>query len=118
MQLAGELLTSEAEHLLGAEELFFHLARPDLVVADHGFAGVAVAREVEAVVLADLDALAFGLARDEGRPLTLVPCNDGQAPAAYEVLGALARRVASGERSAPPAGPAGPSNGFEPPGVG
>ncbi|MCC6338378.1 MAG: phosphatase [Acidimicrobiia bacterium] len=79
-----------------ARELFFHLPRPDLVVADHGFAGGAVAIDVETVALADLDALAFGLVVDDGLPVTLVPCTDTQAPAAYECLAELARRVSGG----------------------
>lgn len=87
--------------LEAAQELLFHLARPDLVVGDQGFAGTAIAQEVETVAVADLDALAFGVAVDEGLPVTLVPCADGQPPAAYESLVVIGRRVAAKRASRP-----------------
>ncbi len=46
-----------------AEEWLFTLARPDLVVADHSYAGVASASGLEVVAFADLDVVALGRGR-------------------------------------------------------
>lgn len=73
-----------------ARELFFHLPGADLVMADHAFAGLAIAREIETVALADLDGMALGLVVDDGLPVTLVPCSDSEAPAAYDSLREIA----------------------------
>ena len=50
-----------------ANEWLFTLARPDLVVCDRTYAGVAVATGLEAVAFADLDGIALAVAAWQGR---------------------------------------------------
>ena len=69
-----------------AEEWLFTLARPDLVVADHVYAGVASASGLEVVAFADLDAVALAVAAWQGRAVRIVPLDDRRPPAAYAGL--------------------------------
>jgi hypothetical protein len=69
-----------------AEEWLFTLARPDLVVADHSYAGVASASGLEVVAFADLDAVALAVAAWQGRALRIVPLDDRRPPTAYAGL--------------------------------
>jgi hypothetical protein len=88
----GVAVVADQQQLLGdddvhaAEELLFTLPRPDLVVADRCFAGVALAAGLEAVAFADLDALALAVAAHRGRSLRLVPLDERRPPVAYEPL--------------------------------
>jgi hypothetical protein len=66
-----------------AEEWLFTLARPDLVVADHAYAGVAAASGLEVVAFADLDAVALAVAAWQGRAVRIVPLDDRRPPVAY-----------------------------------
>ena len=56
-----------------AQEWLFTLARPDLVVCDRTYAGVAVAGGLEVVAFADLDAVALAVAAWQGRGVRIVP---------------------------------------------
>jgi hypothetical protein len=78
------LLADDSVH--GAEEWLFTLARPDLVVADHSYAGVASASGLEVVAFADLDAVALAVAAWQGRALRIVPLDDRRPPTAYAGL--------------------------------
>jgi hypothetical protein len=78
-----------------AEEWLFTLARPDIVVADHTYAGVAVAAGLEVVAFADLDAVALAVAAWQGRALRLVPLDDRRPPGAYAGLLDLLESIAS-----------------------
>jgi hypothetical protein len=69
-----------------AKEWLFTLARPDLVVADHGYAGVAAAAGLEVVAFADLDAVALAIPAWQGRAVRIVPLDDRRPPAAYTAL--------------------------------
>jgi hypothetical protein len=71
------------------EELLFSVPHPDLVVADRGFAGGALRAGVEVVALADLDAVALGLAARRGLPATVVPIHERRPALAYSALEAL-----------------------------
>jgi hypothetical protein len=72
--------------LAAVDELLFSVAHPDLVVADRGFAGGAVRAGIEVVALADLDAVALGLAAVRRRPVSVVPVHERRPPSAYAVL--------------------------------
>lgn len=61
---------------------------PDLVVADHGFAGAAAQAGVDTLGLADSNDPALFVAEDEGRPLVTVPMDDNVAPQHYDALAA------------------------------
>lgn len=78
-----------------AEEWLFALARPDLVVADHTYAGVALASGLEVVAFADLDAVALAVAAWQGRALRIVPLDDRRPPSAYAGLLDLLETLAS-----------------------
>ncbi len=69
-----------------ASELLFTLARPDLVVCDRTYAGVAAGAGLEVVAFADLDAVALAVAAWQGRALRIVPLDDRRPPRAYSCL--------------------------------
>lgn len=85
----GAALLADAGQAAGPEWLFA-VGRPDLVVADRGFAGAALDAGHETVVLADLDVPAFGLASARSLPAHLVPLAFGLPPSAYAPLVDLA----------------------------
>jgi len=68
----------------GGDDWLFAVGRPDLVVADRGFAGAALRAGVETVAWADLDAPALALAAARGRAVVLVPLAERRPPTAYE----------------------------------
>jgi hypothetical protein len=78
-----------------AEEWLFTLARPDLVVADHTYAGVASASGLEVVAFADLDAVALAVAAWQGRAVRVAPLDDRRPPSAYAGLLDLLESIAS-----------------------
>lgn len=78
------LLADDGLH--AGPEWLFAVGRPKLVIADHGFAGAAIADGHQTIALADLDALALGVAARRGLPVCVVPLHDGRPPAAYEVV--------------------------------
>ena len=81
----GEGLLSE-ESVEAAGELLFTLPRPDIIVADRAFAGVALAAGLEVVAFADLDAVALAVAAWRGRAIRLVPLDVHRPPNAYRAL--------------------------------
>jgi hypothetical protein len=78
----GAALLAE-DSVEAAHEWLFTLPRPDLVVCDHTYAGVAVGAGIEGVAFADLDALALAVASWQGRALRIVPLDDRRPPGAY-----------------------------------
>ena len=56
---------------------------PDLVFADHGFAGTAIERGVDTVSIADVNDPALLVAHAQGRTGTVVVMDDNVAPQAY-----------------------------------
>jgi len=74
------------ESVQAADELLFNLPRPDLVVADRAFAGVALAAGLEVVAFADLDAVALAVAAWRGRAIRLIPLDERRPPHAYTAL--------------------------------
>jgi hypothetical protein len=69
--------SSEAMERMLAEE------RPDLVVADHGFAGAAIEAGVETVSVADVNDPALIVARALGRTEAVIVMDDNVRPEAY-----------------------------------
>ena len=69
-----------------ASEWLFTLPRPDLVVCDRTYAGVASGAGLEVVAFADLDAVALAVAAWQGRALRIVPLDDRRPPHAYSCL--------------------------------
>ena len=73
----------------GAGDWLFAVGRPDLVVADRGFAGVAVRSGCEVIAFADLDAPALSVAAARRRSILVVPIEEARPSADYAVLGQL-----------------------------
>lgn len=71
---------------------------PDLVVADHGWAGAAAERGIETLGLADSNDPALFVAQEEGRPITVVPLDDNVLPDLYDPVAA---HLVSWRRAAP-----------------
>jgi hypothetical protein len=74
-----------ARHTHSGEPMRRMLARerPDLVFADHGFAGAAIEAGVEAVSIADVNDPALLVARAQGRTRTVIVMDDNVSPVAY-----------------------------------
>jgi hypothetical protein len=91
-----------------AHEWLFTIARPDLVVCDRTYAGVAVGAGLEGIALADLDAVALAVAAWQGRALRVVPLDDRRPPKAYGGLLDLLETLAGASRDElePPTAPA------------
>jgi len=60
--------------------------RPDLVVADHGWAGAAAQSGIETVGFADCNDPGLFIGEEQGSMLATVPLDDGVAPHLYEPL--------------------------------
>ena len=68
--------------------------RPDLVVADHGFAGAAIEAGVETLSIADVNDPALIVAKAQGRTDVVVVMDDHVEPDAYwPCFQAIAARV-------------------------
>jgi hypothetical protein len=61
---------------------------PDLVVADHGWAGAAAEAGIDTLGLADSNDPALFVAEEEGKPLVTVPLDDNVPPRHYAPLAA------------------------------
>jgi hypothetical protein len=81
------MLTDEASarhtHSGDAMERILDHLTPDLVFADHGFAGAAIERGVDTVSIADVNDPALLVARAQGRTRTVIVMDDNVAPQAY-----------------------------------
>ena len=58
-------------------------ALPDLVLADHGFAGAAIERGIETISIADVNDPALLVAREQGRTEVVIVMDDNVEPDAY-----------------------------------
>jgi len=70
-------------HRPDAMERMLAAERPDLVLADHGFAGAAIEAGVETVSVADVNDPALLVAKAQGRTEIVVVMDDHVAPDAY-----------------------------------
>jgi hypothetical protein len=66
------------------DRLLDEIDQPDLVLADHGWAGGSITRGVETVCFTDVNDPAIAVAKADGLVDIVVPCDDNLAPAAYE----------------------------------
>jgi len=62
---------------------------PDLVFADHGYAGAAVARGIPAIAVMDTNDPALAVAWRRGADLRVIPMDDNRRPASYDVIAEL-----------------------------
>ena len=63
-------------------------APPDLVVADHGWAGAAAEAGIDTLALADCNDPALFVAEAEGKPVVTVPLDDNVPPHLYDPVSA------------------------------
>lgn len=59
---------------------------PDLVIADHGFAGAAIVRDVETLSFADVNDPALSVAKRRGLTEVVVPLDDNRDPERYAAM--------------------------------
>ncbi|HET7482018.1 MAG TPA: phosphatase [Actinomycetota bacterium] len=69
---------------------------PDLVLADHGFAGAAIQRGIETIAIMDINDHALAVAGRERDGVLIVPMDDNRLPASYEPSWRLFQAVISG----------------------
>ena len=81
----GELLHTHAPEPMVALLAALDVA-PDLVVADHGWAGAAVQAGLDVLGMADCNDPALFVAEHEGRSIITVPLDDNVAPHLYDPL--------------------------------
>jgi hypothetical protein len=70
-------------HKPDAMRLILSQERPDLVVADHGYAGAAIEAGIETLSIADVNDTALLVAKAQGRTEVVVVMDDHVDPAAY-----------------------------------
>jgi hypothetical protein len=66
------------------DALLDQIEQPDLVLADHGWAGAAIARGIEVVCFTDVNDPAIAVAKADGLVDIVVPCDDNLSPVSYE----------------------------------
>ena len=90
-------------HLPGAmEHILSSGAAPDLVVADHGFAGAAVTRGIPTIAVMDTNDPALAVAQARGREITIIPMDDNRRPDAYHVVAELFEQALLGDVTGEP----------------
>jgi len=84
----GELLHTHMPEPMQALLAALGDAPPDLVVADHGWAGAAAEAGIDTLALADCNDPALFVAEAEGKPVVTVPLDDNVPPHLYDPLSA------------------------------
>ena len=69
---------------------------PDIVLADHGFAGAALERGIPAVAFMDINDQALAVPWDEGKDVVIVPLDDNREPRFYEPSWRLFQLILAG----------------------
>ena len=57
---------------------------PDLVLADHGFAGAAIERDIPAIAVMDINDQALSIPWAEKKDVVIIPLDDNRPPRCYE----------------------------------
>jgi Phosphatase len=70
-------------HGAGPMEVMLEEARPDLVFADHGFAGAAIEAGIETISIADVNDPALVVAKHQGRTEIVIVMDDNVQPEGY-----------------------------------
>ncbi len=81
---------------------------PDVVFADHGFAGAAIRRGIPAIAIMDINDPALAVAAAEDNDVIVIPMDDNRVPRTYEPSWRLLGQALSGtaQSALPQAGPA------------
>jgi hypothetical protein len=70
---------------------------PDLVVADHGFAGAAITRGLDTLAFADVNDPALSVAKVRGLTRVVVPLDDNREPERYALMARYLAASAAGK---------------------
>jgi len=70
---------------------------PEMVFADHGFAGAAIERGIPTVAIMDINDHALAVAAAQGRDVTIVPLDDNRPARLYEPSWRLFEQIIGGE---------------------
>lgn len=79
------------------EALLAAVDPPDVVLADHGFAGAAIERGIPTIAVMDINDAALSVAWAEGKDITIVPMDDNRSPRLYEPSWRLFEQILSSE---------------------
>ena len=85
----GELLHTHLPEPMQALLAALGHEPPDLVVADHGWAGAAAEAGIDTLALADCNDPALFVAEAEGKPVVTVPLDDNVRPHLYDPVSAF-----------------------------
>lgn len=88
LAVGGELLHTHLPEPMQALLAVLADEPPDLVVADHGWAGAAAEAGIDTLALADCNDPALFVAEAEGKPVVTVPLDDNVRPHLYDPLSA------------------------------
>lgn len=69
---------------------------PEMVLADHGFAGAAIERGIPTIAVMDINDHALAVAWGQGRDVTIVPMDDNRPPRLYEPSWRLFQQIIAG----------------------
>ncbi len=69
---------------------------PEMVFADHGFAGAAIERGIPTIAVMDINDHALAVAAGEGRDVTIVALDDNRPPRLYEPSWRLFEQIIGG----------------------
>ena len=72
---------------------------PEMVFADHGFAGAAIERGIPTIAAMDINDHALAVAWGERRDVTIVPLDDNRPPRLYEPSWRLFQQIIGGQPS-------------------
>ena len=71
---------------------------PEMVFADHGFAGAAIERGIPTIAVMDINDHALAVAWGQGRDVTIVPMDDNRPPRLYEPSWRLFEQIIGGRQ--------------------
>lgn len=91
---ANLLHTHSAEPM---EVLLSAIDPPDIVLADHGFAGAAIERDIPTIAVMDINDSALTVAWAEGKDIAIIPMDDNRPPEHYEPSWRLFEQILSPE---------------------
>jgi hypothetical protein len=74
---------------------------PEIVLADHGYAGAALERDIATVAFMDINDQALALPWDEGKDVVIVPLDDNREPRFYEPSWKLFEQILAGGEPRP-----------------
>ena len=70
---------------------------PEMVFADHGYAGAAIERGIPTVAVMDINDSALAVASAEGRDVTIIPMDDNRPPRLYEPVWQIFEQILAGD---------------------